>query len=180
MHDQLAGWGRADRRADLIKCRVPFELASDEHASLPKSYRAHQEALMPYFYFHLRGPSGLSRDELGLDLPDMETAYLEADRAVNDVAGELQAKRLNPRSYAFEITNAAGEPVLELPFLETLDRVSRRRGVHLPKSVKVAVEQAERMMRLVSEVAQQTDIARENLRQTSDLIRMLRSGPSER
>ena len=134
---------------------------------------------MSYFFFHLRGPNGLSRDELGLDLPDVETAYLEADRAVTDMARELQAKRLNPRSYAFEITNAADEPVLELPFWETLDRVARRRGVHLPNSMKLAVEQAERMMRLVSDVAQQTDMARENLRQTSYLLRMLRGG-SER
>ena len=33
---------------------------------------------MPHFFFHVRGAcQELSRDELGLDFPDVETAYRE-------------------------------------------------------------------------------------------------------
>ena len=68
---------------------------------------------MPRFYFHLRSPrEGLSQDELGLIFPDVETAYLEADQAVNDLAHEMMKKGQNPRSYTFEvITHALSEVV---------------------------------------------------------------------
>ncbi|MBQ0819502.1 hypothetical protein KBI52_04600 [Microvirga sp. HBU67558] len=78
---------------------------------------------MPRFYFHLRGgPEGLSRDGTGLDLPDVETAYLEAYDAVIDTGRELIIEGLNPQGYAFEITNRSGELMVEIPFAEVLDR----------------------------------------------------------
>ncbi len=135
---------------------------------------------MPWFYFHLRGPDGLSRDELGLDLPDVEIAFLEADRAVSDVARELLAEGQNPRGYAFEIVNASGDLVLDLPFAETLDRQAGRQAVSLSRTTRAAVARAERMMRLTSEVAEQARIAAENLRRAQDLLRNLGTGDCAR
>ncbi len=108
----------------------------------------------------------------------MEIAFLEADRAVSDVARELLAEGRNPRGYAFEIVNAAGDLVLDLPFSETLDRLTGRRVAGLPRTARIAVARAERMMCLTSEVAEQARIAAENLRRAQDLLRSL--GPGDR
>jgi len=134
---------------------------------------------MSQFFFHLREPRGLSRDELGVDFPDVETAYLEAYRAARDIARELKAKGRNPRCYSFEITTAAGEPVLELPFSETLDRAKERGAVRLSRNVRLAVERAERMTRLVTEVAAQVEVAQENLRRARDLLASTRCGATQ-
>jgi hypothetical protein len=81
--------------------------------------------IMPRFFFHVRGPDqSLSRDELGLDFPDVETAYLEAFHAAQDLGGEFAARGQSPRDYAIEVVNASDELVFDLPFLEVLDRQS--------------------------------------------------------
>ena len=40
---------------------------------------------MPYFYFHLATALDRNPDEIQLKLPDVETAYLEACRTVQDM-----------------------------------------------------------------------------------------------
>ena len=78
---------------------------------------------MPQFFFHIRGPcQSLSRDELGLAFPDMETAYLEVFHAAQDLGGEFAARGQNPRDYAIEVVNASDELVFDLPFSEVLGR----------------------------------------------------------
>ncbi|WP_132254575.1 DUF6894 family protein [Methylobacterium segetis] len=81
---------------------------------------------MPWFYFHLRTPDGLDRDEIGLELIGIEAAYLDACRAIPMMADELLEKKVDPRCCCFEITDRAGQALLELPFTEILDRDAHR------------------------------------------------------
>ncbi|MEZ0170749.1 hypothetical protein [Microvirga sp. TS319] len=77
---------------------------------------------MPRFYFHVRGARHeLSRDELGLDFPDVETAYREAFDAARDVKAVLAAHGRHPRGYIIEVVNAADELVFRIPFSATCD-----------------------------------------------------------
>ncbi|PVE20993.1 hypothetical protein DC522_29160 [Microvirga sp. KLBC 81] len=77
---------------------------------------------MPLFFFHIRGVhQELSRDELGLEFPDLKTVYLETFCAARDIAIELTACGRNPRGCTIEVMNAADELVFELPFSEALD-----------------------------------------------------------
>ena len=74
---------------------------------------------MPRFFFHIRNSCmGLSRDELGLDCPDAETACREAFRAGLDLRHEFAARDQCPQDYSIVIANAAHEVVCELPFFE--------------------------------------------------------------
>ena len=126
---------------------------------------------MPLFFFHLRGgPDGLSLDKDGLDLLDVEAAYLEAHQTALDMAQEWLRKGRNPRGYAFEVANGAGEVVFEVPFAEALDRQAGRRPVNLTRAIRTAKEQGERMMRLSAELAQQVKEARENLHRSRELL----------
>jgi hypothetical protein len=55
---------------------------------------------MPHLFFHVRfDHHSRSRDELGLDFPDVETACAEAVRAAKDLRDEFVAQGQNPRDY---------------------------------------------------------------------------------
>ena len=126
---------------------------------------------MPRYFFHLRGgPNSFSPDDLGVELPDIEAAYLEAFQTAKEMAQEWRKKGQNPRLYAFEIVDAAGELVLELPFSEALDHQAGRRPAMLTRSMRRAKEQGARMMRLTAEVAEQVKAAQENLRHSRELL----------
>jgi hypothetical protein len=74
---------------------------------------------MPRFFFHIRGISrSLSRDELGLDFPDTETACREAFLAASAIEDEFTARGQSPRDYSMEVVNASDEEVLALPFTQ--------------------------------------------------------------
>lgn len=74
-------------------------------------------SVVPRFFFHVRGSrQGLSRDELGFDLPDVETARLMTISAARDLQGLFSSRGKNPKDYTIEVRNAANELVFELPF----------------------------------------------------------------
>ena len=76
---------------------------------------------MPLFFFHIRSVrQELSRDELGLEFPDVTTVYRETLCAARDIAIELAACGRSPRDYAIEVMTDADELVLELRFSEAL------------------------------------------------------------
>jgi Tfp pilus assembly ATPase PilU len=78
---------------------------------------------MPRFFFHIRGhDQSLSLDELGVDLPDAETACAEALCAAQDLEGVFTVRGQDPRDYAIQIENASGELVVYLSFSEIFDR----------------------------------------------------------
>jgi hypothetical protein len=77
---------------------------------------------MPRFFFHIRfDHQRRSRDELGLDFPDVETARAEAVRAARDLRDGFAAQGQDLRDYAIEVENASGELVFRLPFSEMFD-----------------------------------------------------------
>jgi hypothetical protein len=132
---------------------------------------------MPLFFFHLRGGAeGLNLDQDGLDLPNVEAAYLEAHQTALDMTQEWLRKRQNPRGYAFEIMSATGEVVVELPFSEALDRQAGRRPANLPRAIKMAIARGDRMKRLSAELAEQVWLVQENLRRSQDLLNSLGKG----
>ena len=76
---------------------------------------------MPRFFFHVRNGLGeLSRDLLGLDFADVETAYREAIRAAGELGGNFAARGQNPGDYVIEAVNTSGEVVFTLPFSQVL------------------------------------------------------------
>jgi hypothetical protein len=84
----------------------------------------------------LRVANDFSPDELGIDLPDLDTAYLEAFAAAQAMWAELLAERANPFLRSFEIADASGRILLTLPFREVLDRA--RKPARMPEEVRSA------------------------------------------
>ncbi|MEE7493777.1 DUF6894 family protein [Methylobacterium oryzae] len=130
---------------------------------------------MPLFYFHLRNPEGLNRDRIGLELPSLDAAYLEACHTVPEMSADLVRKKLNPVRYAFEIADDSGRLLLEVPFSEILDR--GRRPVAPPKTVRApaASVQMERAAYLISALRAEHAATRDKLAETRRLLAALRS-----
>ena len=80
------------------------------------------------YHFHLRIGRELSPDEIGIDMPDLDTAYLEAFQAAQAMWAELLAERSDPMLRSFEIADSNGRVLLILPFREVLERASRPTG----------------------------------------------------
>ncbi len=77
---------------------------------------------MPRFFFDLRDNDGaLEQDEVGIDLPDFETAYLEAHRTAIDIWAESCHAGRSPGHARFEVRDVLGRVVLDLPFTEALN-----------------------------------------------------------
>ena len=85
----------------------------------------------------LRIGQELSPDDFGMDLPDLDTAYLEAFQAAQDMWAELLAQRQDPLIRTFEIADETGRTLLTMPFAEVLDR-ARKRPMQLPAQVRSA------------------------------------------
>jgi hypothetical protein len=118
------------------------------------------------YYFHLRVGQELSPDDLGMELPDLDSAYLEAFQAAQDMWAELLAQRSDPLIRSFEIADSAGRVLLILPFGEVLDR-ARKRAVPLPEQVRSA-------QALLEKTRELTDALREKINGSKEIIESAR------
>jgi hypothetical protein len=76
---------------------------------------------MPRFYLHIHSKSrGTSHDDVGLDYPDVETAWSAVARAAQTLKLVFAAHGHDPRDYAIEVENETGELVFRLPLSEIL------------------------------------------------------------
>lgn len=72
------------------------------------------------YFMHLGGASGLVTDEEGRDLPDENTARIEAIAAARDVmAGDLQAGQLDLTTF-IAVENDAHELLFRITFEEAV------------------------------------------------------------
>jgi hypothetical protein len=99
---------------------------------------------MPRFFFHLRHDNGeLERDDDGVDLPNFETAYLEAHRAAVDMWAEARRCGRQLTHNRFEIRDVGDRIVLELPFEEAVgihEKVSEGSRRAYPASPTTVIE----------------------------------------
>ncbi|MCC6737253.1 MAG: hypothetical protein IT534_14160 [Bauldia sp.] len=77
---------------------------------------------MPVFYFHLIDDGHRSADADGTAFASFELAYLDAFRAVQDMAWEMIQRGRDPRRCSFEIADASHVSLAHLPFAEVLDQ----------------------------------------------------------
>jgi hypothetical protein len=107
--------------------------------------------LMPLFRFHLHAPNGVEFDDTGLEFQDLETAYLEACHTIPEIAADLVREGLSPMLHAFEIVDAAGQVLMEVPFGERLKDGQRPRRPRRPRCPRSRT--APRARRLASRAA---------------------------
>jgi hypothetical protein len=101
---------------------------------------------MPRYFFHLRSAKLLERDEDGLEMPDLDTAYLEAFEAAKEVwIDAIRTMSDNPSQQQYEISDDDGQTLLIVPLREVLENLKAS-----PK--QLPMENAERAAKLSAEV----------------------------
>ncbi|MCJ2104418.1 hypothetical protein MKK70_03255 [Methylobacterium sp. E-041] len=125
---------------------------------------------MPYFYCHLRGPSGYERDEIGLEFADLDAAYLEVCRAILDMAAELARSGHDPMPYAFEITDDDGLLLMDVPFREMLSKGLRSRRRLLPVSSATQRREMVRAVHLRAAVSDSIDRLSQTIRMSQLIV----------
>lgn len=78
------------------------------------------------YFFHLRSPDGIERDEIGLPFKDVEHAYLAACDSLPGIATEILRSRRNPMEFSFVLENAKGHVLMTVPFTELLRGQNQR------------------------------------------------------
>jgi hypothetical protein len=76
---------------------------------------------MTQFFFHIRDESRLIEDGKGLDLPDLDSALAEALSAARKILARFPDGGPTLESKEFEICDAAGRVLAELPLHQALD-----------------------------------------------------------
>jgi hypothetical protein len=119
---------------------------------------------MPRFFIHVRGACGdLSRDELGLDYPDVETAHLEVFRAAREIRRELASQGRDPQGYAVEVVSASGKLVFALPFSEIDDQQLARPLRSPADPVTTAHDRRDRIVWPDADPARQVELVRDRV-----------------
>ena len=72
------------------------------------------------FFIHLETDGTLTRDEIGLLYETPELAYLQACRAIPELAAAMLRARQDPMRCRFLIENDKGEEMFEVPFSEVI------------------------------------------------------------
>ena len=121
---------------------------------------------MPRFFFNFREAMRFEPDEEGLELPDLDAAYLEAFETAKEMWGEAIRGMRNPSRQQFEIGDADGNTLLIVPFREVMESL---KGVPKPHPM----EMAERAAKLSAEVKEATTMAIERLRESRALLARL-------
>jgi hypothetical protein len=80
---------------------------------------------MPLFFFDYFDEDGRDLDTDGIEFPDIEAAYIDAYHSVIDIWAEARHEGRDLRRHRFEIRDATGNIVMELPFSEVLGAASR-------------------------------------------------------
>ena len=76
---------------------------------------------MTQFFFHIRDESRLIEDGKGLDLPDLDSALAEALSAARKILARFPDSGPTPENKEFEICDASGRVLAELPLNQALD-----------------------------------------------------------
>ncbi|MFL5332786.1 MAG: DUF6894 family protein [Geminicoccaceae bacterium] len=82
---------------------------------------------MQRFFFHVRDDSDFTRDDEGQEFPSLEAAHQDAIRAIARLSADLPPD-FRRTDIAFEITDAAGDILLTVPFTTARDRVLKPAG----------------------------------------------------
>lgn len=75
---------------------------------------------MPRYFFDLVGPQDRQVDDVGLTFDDLDAAYIDAHRAIDDISLEMLRDRIDYRRYRFEIRDEGGRLLMEALFDERL------------------------------------------------------------
>ncbi|WP_022722343.1 DUF6894 family protein [Rhodopseudomonas sp. B29] len=98
---------------------------------------------MPRFFFNYTSGGTTSVDDIGVDFPSLEAAYLDACESALEIAFEQLQARQDPTGDAFDIFDDKQNVLIKLPFSEVL-RPAGRPPVLANLQTEIALENCSR------------------------------------
>lgn len=128
---------------------------------------------MPRFFFHLVSPGSYEVDQEGSEFCSVESAFLDAREAAIDMSAEMLKDRMDPSRHQFEIVDAEGRFLIELPFSEVVwPRAMQANQQTARRALDVQIQRGKRLnAELQDEIAK----SRRMLKQSRDLLRRSRA-----
>jgi hypothetical protein len=121
------------------------------------------------YYFHLRIGGTIDPDEIGVELANIETAYLEAFKAAQEMWSELLAQGSDPLTRCFEIGDERGQLLLSVPFVEVLEQARKSRPP-LPKLRQSLQAELQKHRELMTSLSEQVRRAHDQIKATRDAL----------
>ena len=129
---------------------------------------------MPRYFFHLVAPDGRSDDEIGSEFPGVEAAYLAGYQAALEIGIDMLRERHDPAQHHFEIADADGQVLMDLPFSEAM-QPSRGPMPHAEVHARLA-RQRERTAEVLNELNGAFAHTRSLLKETRALLARAQGG----
>jgi hypothetical protein len=119
---------------------------------------------MPRYFFSLATDDAFTPDDEGVEFPNLEAAYLDLYQTALEMSFEFLRERRDPNGFRFEITDASGAMILELPFSEVLRPKARAHpGADMVEARQRMRTQTSRQRGLSEDIASGLATARESL-----------------
>ncbi len=80
---------------------------------------------MPRFFFNYRERNEFAVDDSGIEFESFEAAWLDAFNTAREMWPEIMARRVDPRTCAFEIMDSNGNLLAIVNFKELLENCSQ-------------------------------------------------------
>ena len=128
---------------------------------------------MPKFFFDFRQADDHVDDSQGVELPDVEQAYLEAVIGAQDMWSELLRERRDPRRCLFVVRSEGNEILFILPFQEVMDCCTDREVKPLSRTYEEMIQTRRYATRVTDEFRQEIQRTREMMHDSHRLLRAL-------
>jgi len=126
---------------------------------------------MPRFFFDFRQAGERVADTQGLELRDVEHAYLEVFTAAQEMWSELLKQRRDPRRCFFEVRSERDEILFVFPLQEVVDSCIDRKEVALKRTFEQLAGTHNFARRVRDEFAQEVQVTQQALKVSQELLR---------
>src|SRR3954469_10982184 len=125
---------------------------------------------MSTYFFHLRSTAATTRDEIGTEFTDLDAAYLDTCETIIGMAADMTNAGCNSTPYVFDITDAAGTLLMEVPFTEMLNKGEKPQRPAAATPRKQVPPEVLRAQRLADEIAERMTALQNTIRQSRILV----------
>ena len=126
---------------------------------------------MARFFFDFWQRQDRTGDETGLELQDVEQAYLEAFKAAQDMWSELLRQRHDPRYCRFEVRGDSGDVLFVLTFQEVLESCMSTPAFPLRRMFHELNGTHHHVSRLRGQLREEIENSRKMLQESHKLLR---------
>ena len=130
---------------------------------------------MSRFFFDFRQADDHFDDRQGVELPDVEQAYLEAFKGAQDMWSELLRQRRDPRRCLFVVRSEGDDVLFVLPFQEVMDCCTEAQVQPLARTFEDLIQTRQYAKRVRDDFRQEVQRTRQIMLDSHRLLRGLAS-----